>query len=176
MWMDTEVEMTVLDATLSADVARLRNRRKTTLYTPRMQVFVELTVDHPQKGPEKLTRHILKSSSFFSLIAKNTNAIELPQLGMKGTQSNLEHWKWLYELEVLQVGLEEEAFDALKEKYWYLDKEDLEKLEVPVMVFERWLQISEMPPDKNRWYKGKLRDGRRVEVKLENGKISASEV
>jgi ankyrin repeat protein len=95
------------------------------------------------------------------------DAIDLPVLGMtRDTQPNLDHWSTLYDLEELEQGWEEAAYEEFKDQYSYLNDEDLETLEVPIMAFERWPRLVEMLSGKEGWYRGILRDGRSVEVKM----------
>ncbi|KAF2489531.1 ankyrin [Lophium mytilinum] len=95
------------------------------------------------------------------------DAIDLPVLGMtKNTQPNLDHWRPLYDLEELEDGWEEAAYEEFMDSYSYLSEEDLATLEVPILAFERWPKLVEMLSAKNGWYRGVLRDGRSVEVKM----------
>ncbi|KAF2805772.1 ankyrin [Mytilinidion resinicola] len=96
------------------------------------------------------------------------DVIDLPMLGMtKDTQPNLDHWRTLYDLEELDDGWEEAAYEEFKDQHSYLDEDDLETLEVPILAFEQWPRLVEMLSGKDGWYRGILRDGRSVEVKMD---------
>ena len=49
---------------------------------------------------------------------------------------------------------EKQALEGFKGQYWWLDEDDPEILEVPVVVLERWPQITEKLPNKDERYKG----------------------
>lgn len=195
------VETTALDqAFFAADVARLRYIRYASALVTEEEIqeadkanqlyATHETARDTYGGPSaQRAREVYWSfPKIFQLLQKHgakrillnnrgpswTDATALPALGMKKeSQPNLEHWKSLYDLDVVDKDFEEEAWTEFKDEYSYIDEDDYDKLEVPVMVFERWPKVKELLPDKNGWYKGLLRDGRRVEVKMGDERIEA---
>lgn len=97
------------------------------------------------------------------------DAVQLPGLGfIPQNQPNRQHWQALYDLETLQNGWEAAAFEVVKMTY-----EDVDLFSPEVMVFDRWPQIVDVLQPHEGWYKALLRDGTRVEVKLEDGKVAS---
>jgi ankyrin repeat protein/serine/threonine protein kinase len=199
------VETTTLDqAFFAADSARLTYIRyastylsdedlkdadeKNMLYTSNAHVRGTYGGPSPERGREAYWAfpdilRILQEQGGMRMQLNNrgptfTDALHLPTIGMRSsTQPNHEHWKPLYDLDELQAGWEDEAWEEFQSEWEYLDDREFEILDVPVMVYEIWGErVCEILREKGGqgkegWYRGILRDGRKVEVNVVEGKI-----